>query len=133
MQHDEFLHKVAERAGLSSTDEARAVVDATLQTLAERILGTEAAHLAANLPVELAGALGTGDEAERFDLDEFVDRVRRRAGMDDGANVLQAAQAVMGVTREAVGEGEFGDVVSQLPNDYEPLLSMAGGMPGRHP
>ena len=129
MQLDDFLRKVTERGGLSSTDEARRVVDATLQTLSERILATEAADLAANLPVELTGALRTGDEAERFDLDEFVDRVRRRAGMDDQANVLQAAQAVMGVTREAVGEGEFGDVLSQLPNDFAPLLSMAGGTP----
>lgn len=128
MEHRDFLRRVADRGGLHSTDEAQRVAEATLATLSERVLGTEAAHLAANLPTELAGALRPGGEAERFDLDEFISRVDDRAGLD-GANVLQAAQAVLGVAREAVPEGEFHDLVSQLPNDYEPLLVMAGGLP----
>lgn len=132
MDREQFLKQVIERTNLSSKEEAEAVVRAALETLAERIVGGEATDLAAQLPPELGGALaGSSAEAERFDRDEFVSRVATRGGLDNAA-AEQAAQAVFAVTREAVNPGEFEDVVAQLPNDYQPLLATAGGMPGRH-
>lgn len=132
MDREQFLEQVTERANLSSKDEAEALVRATLATLAERIVGDEATDLATQLPPELGDALaGSSAEAEGFDRHEFVSRVAARAGLDNAA-AEQAAQALFAVTREAVTAGEFDDVVAQLPNDYQPLLATAGGMPGRH-
>lgn len=132
MDREQFLKQVTERGGLPSNENAEGVVRATLETLAERIVGGEATDLAAQLPPEFGDALvGSSPEAERFGVDEFVSRVAKRAGLDDAA-AEQAAQAVFSVTRDAITSGEFHDVVAQLPNDYRPLLATAGGMPGRH-
>jgi uncharacterized protein (DUF2267 family) len=132
MDRDRFLKQVTERGALSSKDESERAVRATLQTLAERIVGDEATDLAAQLPPEFGDALaGSSAEGERFGLDEFVSRVATRAGLDNAA-AEQTAQAIFAVIRDAVTPGGFDDVVAQLPNDYRPLLATAGGMPGRH-
>lgn len=131
MDRDTFLSRIREEAGLESIDDSERMARATLQTLGERIVRGEASDLAAQLPPELGDALRTDQEAERFDWETFLSRVASRSGVDE-STALRGAQSVMAVTREAVTDGEFGDVVSQLPNDFQPLLVGAGGMPGRH-
>jgi len=53
MQHDQFIGQVQHRAQLSSRGDAERAVRATLETLAERLVGGEATDLAAQLPREL--------------------------------------------------------------------------------
>jgi uncharacterized protein (DUF2267 family) len=120
MDYDRFIDLVAERAGVSR-EQAERLSLATLRTLGERISGGEARDLAAQLPTRLGSPLMPAEEeAEGFDLDEFIRRVAERAGMDrHTANIGMAA--VMTTLREAVSSGEFDDVMSQLPLEFREL------------
>lgn len=130
MDLNQFLDEVAQQADLPSTEHSERAVRATLETLAERIIGDEAHDLASQLPAELGDALQGGAEAERFGVEEFLGRVATRGELDP-STAQRAAQAVFSVTRTAVTAEEFDDVVAQLPTEYEPLLLTAGGMPDR--
>jgi uncharacterized protein (DUF2267 family) len=120
MQYEEFIARVAENAAVSEED-AATLTRATLATLAERISGGEAEDLAAQLPGPLKTALSSAHEnAEAFSFEEFVERTAELAGTDvDVAEV--AVVAVFDTLRDAVTPGEFDDVISQLPADFNRL------------
>jgi len=121
MDYQTFTTTVARRAAVPQ-DEAERIERATLRTLADRISGGEAHDLASQLPGPLQDALRpTREEAESFDVEEFVRRVA------DGADVTpeeaaSGVSAVLTTLREAVTPGEFDDVASQLPSDYRALV-----------
>jgi uncharacterized protein (DUF2267 family) len=116
-----FIKTEAEKAGLPE-DKAEEVARATLQTLADRITGGEADDLAAQLPTPLKDALiPARDEAERFDVDEFVRRVSERAHVDPDT-ARTGAMATFSTMREAVTPGEFDDITAQLPQEYRDLV-----------
>ena len=124
MKSDEFTELVAGRADVGF-DKARALTEATLQTLAERISGGEALDLAAQLPEELKGALTSSPEtAERFGVNEFLRRVAERAGVDEDT-ARKGVAAVMTTIRQAVTSGEFDDITSQLPQEFNTLVGAA--------
>lgn len=131
MNYDTFIDTVAQRVGVSS-DEAVVHTRATLETLADRLTGGEALDLAAQLPKPLQDQLRPRTEtAERFGLDEFLRRVCERAGVDE-SQARNAARAVFTTLREAVTGGEFDDIRSQLPEDFNDLVgpaTMRGGAP----
>jgi uncharacterized protein (DUF2267 family) len=121
MQFEEFVHEVADRAGMSR-DDAESLVRATLRTLAERLSGGEAEDLRAQLPRQLqAELIPPQEEAQGFGVEEFVQKVAGRSGIDEadaGAGVI----AVLSVIRDAVTPGEFGDVLAQLGRDFAELV-----------
>lgn len=122
MRYDQFVSRVQHRAGLGTQQAAVAAIRATLETLAERLKGGEAEHLAAQLPQELAfylrpSLVGSGT----FSLDEFFSRVGRREGVDEAA-AAEHAKAIAGVLQEAVSPGEIADVRTQLPKEFAPLF-----------
>jgi uncharacterized protein (DUF2267 family) len=120
MDYEEFEDKVAGRAGVPR-DRAGVLIQATLQTLAERITGGEADDLAAQLPKQMKEWLTRTDEpAESFGLDEFIRRVSERAQVAPG-EAGDAARAVFRTLREAVTGGEFDDMMSQLPDEFSEL------------
>jgi len=124
VQFDEFIEAVAERAD-TSRGEAQALVRATLRTLAERISGGEAEDLRAQLPRELKGDLASPEEnAQGFDVDEFVRRVAERTGLD-ATDARARVAAVLSVLRDAVSPGEFDDVLSQLGREFAELIEAA--------
>lgn len=131
MDANQFVNEVQAEADLPDHGTAERATLATLQTLSERIVGDEVIDLVSQLPTGLADALRTDAVAESFGLEEFVARVAQRAEIDE-PHALRVAQAVMATTAHAVTSGEFSDVLAQLPNDYEPLVSLAGGFPDRH-
>jgi uncharacterized protein (DUF2267 family) len=59
--------------------------------------------------------------AERFDLNEFFERVSGHEGSDLPVAVHHA-RVVTSVVRDAVTEGEIEDVLAQLPDEYKPLF-----------
>lgn len=121
MDYKTFIDTEAQRAGLPK-DQAETVAHATLKTLADRITGGEAGDLAAQLPNPLKGDLQKEQEnAEAFDVDEFVRRVSERAHVDQ-ATARNGAMATLITVREAVTPGEFDDITSQLPQDYRELV-----------
>ncbi|MCW2704907.1 MAG: hypothetical protein JWQ37_2902 [Blastococcus sp.] len=121
MDYKTFIDTEAQRAGLPK-DQAETVAHATLKTLADRITGGEAGDLAAQLPNPLKGDLQKEQEnAEAFDVGEFVRRVSERAHVDQ-ATARNGAMATLITVREAVTPGEFDDITSQLPQDYRELV-----------
>ena len=122
MTFDQFLGRVQNRGHMDSREEAQRATRATLETLAERLAGGEASNLAAQLPREIGEYLKhDGDGFERIDLDEFYRRVSEREALE-APEAVHHAKAVMGVLREAVTPGEFGDIEQQLPEEFKPLL-----------
>ncbi len=123
MKFEEFVGQVRHRALLSSRPEAERAIQATLETLAERLAGGEPNHLAAQLPRRIAQYLqhpwsGMG---ERFSLDEFFERVSEREEVEQ-PQAAYHARVVIEVLQEAVTKGEIDDVLAQLPGDYRPLF-----------
>ena len=120
MRHDEFITKVGGRADVS-LESAQSLTAATLQTLAERISGGEAAQLARYLPDELRPHLTGADEpAQHFDSREFVRRVAERAGSDP-ERAADGIRAVFATLREETPRQELEDVLTQLSKDYASL------------
>lgn len=125
MRYVEFVEAVRERtdASLRQTD---ALTQATLVSLAARITGDEARDLAAQLPKELREFLNrTGEEAEAFDLDEFIRRVSQDAGVDREL-ARKGVRAVFQTLHAAVSEGEFEDVMAQLSKEFHELAPVPG-------
>jgi uncharacterized protein (DUF2267 family) len=121
MDYQTFTRTAAERAGMPEPTVER-VEHATLRTLADRISGGEAKDLASQLPAPLKDDLQpTGEDAESFDVDEFVRRVAER-GQVAPDEARTGATAVLTTVREAVSAGEFDDVLSQLPQEYRELV-----------
>lgn len=128
MQYDHFVGQVQHRAHLASQGEAVAAIRATIETLAERLTGTETADLLAQLPKEIAALVPPSSliGQEAFPLDEFFARVSAREGVDL-PKAVHHARVVAEVLREAVSAGEIQDVLAQLPKEYLPLFEGSSG------
>lgn len=130
MEYDEFIGRVQERAELNSSDEAAAAVRATLGTLGEMLSPRERHDLAAELTKPMKEHLTLWMERppkerghpHRFSLEEFYHRVAARSDVRYPAAVRNSL-AVMQVLQEAVSQGELQDVLRELPEEYEELLS----------
>jgi uncharacterized protein (DUF2267 family) len=121
VDYQTFTRTVARRAGLPA-DAAERIEQATLRTLADRIGGGEAQDLASQLPKPLQDALRPPrEEAEPFDVEEFVRRVAERGNVTR-EEARTGVAAVLTTLREAVTPGEFDDVASQLPSGYRTLV-----------
>ena len=127
MQYQEFLQRVQKQISATepATQTQRATelaITATLQTLSERLTGGEATDLAAQLPEELKAPLQrSAEEAERFSLEEFYERVAEREGVDL-ETARNDASAVMSVLRVAVTPGQLDDLMAQLPSEFNVLF-----------
>jgi uncharacterized protein (DUF2267 family) len=121
MPAEEFLRRVADRAGLDLEAALRAT-SAVLETLAERIAGGEVQDLIEQLPAELHQPLREGDAlshgaARRISLQEFERRVAEREGVVP-AEAHEHVRAVLATLREAVSPKEWLDVNAQLPEEF---------------
>ena len=121
MQHDAFVGQVQHRAELASRGEAEGAIRAVLETLAERLQPAAAAHIAAQLPGEIAIHLATTREFEHLPLEAFYRYVaqRERVRVDEAA--LHTA-AVFETLRHALTPGAVRKLASQLPKEYRELL-----------
>jgi len=121
MTYEQFISAVAERAG-EPVDRAEALARATLSTLSDRLTRGEADDVAAQLPKPLKEAMVAGQpEAQPFGLEEFIRRVSDRAGVSI-EEATRGAQAVMTTLREAISDGEFKDMMAQLPEELSKLV-----------
>jgi uncharacterized protein (DUF2267 family) len=119
-----FVERVARRAALTP-DAARQATEAVLEVLAMRISGGEVDDLAKRLPAELHAPLGRGraqkgEPAQLMTLKQFLMAVEERTG-GTRAEARLATRAVFATLREAAGEEEVEDVLSQLPHEYRSL------------
>lgn len=127
MDHDTFLGQVQARAHLPSGGAATQATKATLQTLGERISAGAAEHLAAQLPQGIRDPLLTAPaEPDPFSVDEFLDRVTEREGVDK-PDAVHHARVVLEVTEEATTGKLMDKVREQLPEDYQRLFAGSTG------
>lgn len=124
MKYDEFARHVQTMAQAESRAEAERAIRATLETLAERIVGNEAIQLAAQLPEPISQYLQgrEGQNGDYFPLQEFYQRVSEKAGVEPTKAALQT-RAVFAVLNSAITPGEFADVRANLSDDYEELFA----------
>lgn len=123
MQYGRFITSVFERAELDR-DQAEKATHATLSTLAERLRGGEYTDLASQLPQELQDAVLEAEragEGRSLSAEEFVAIVAKResAGIDEAGPHVKA---VLTTVRDAITQGEFDDLLSQLPDDFAELV-----------
>ena len=126
MKYDEFLGQVRHHARLGSRGEAESATRATLETLAERLVGGEARDLAAQLPPELAHFLQPPEAGigTKLTLEEFFETVSMREGVELKKATFHA-RVVIGVLTEAISQGEIQDVRVQLPAAFAQLFNVA--------
>ncbi len=134
MKYDEFVAQVQKRASIDSREQAERAIQATLETLAERLVGGEPKDLAAQLPPELAIYLqqpfaGAGEDLQ---LDEFFEIVSQREDVP-AVDAEFHARVVCGLLAEVVSIGEIENVRSQLPADIRQLFEVEneGELPGQ--
>jgi uncharacterized protein (DUF2267 family) len=121
MTFDKFVGKVQHRAKLGSLGEAVRAIQATFQTLSDRLDQGEVKDLASQLPRELAFYLRVPEHSTRMSLDEFFQKVGEREGTDP-ADAVYHARVVIEVLEEAVSSGEIKDIRSQLPKEWNRLF-----------
>jgi uncharacterized protein (DUF2267 family) len=134
VKYDEFVAQVQRRADIDTREQAERAIRATLETLAERLVGGEPKDLAAQLPPELATYLrqpfaGAGEDLK---LDEFFEVVSQREGVPLAEAVFHT-RVVCGLLAEVVTMGEIENVRSQLPADLRQLFEVEneGELPGQ--
>ena len=124
MKYDEFIKEVQTRGHIELREEAERATRATLETLAERLVGGEPHDLASQLPPELAEHLRyEGEETGNpFSLEEFFERVNDKEEGVDLPRAVYHARVVIDVLGEAVTKSEVEHIRSQLPTEYDPLF-----------
>jgi uncharacterized protein (DUF2267 family) len=122
VKFEDFLDRIAERAGLPDRAEAERTAVAVLQELCDRITGDEAWDLLAQLPAQLKAAVIIGPSALPLSAEEFVERVARALELLS-EEARTRIRAVFGTLREAVTWGQLEDVLAQLDPEYADLLA----------
>lgn len=128
MQYQDFVAQVRKRAKMDTQDEAVRAIKATFETLAERLFGNEAEHIASQLPQELGDILRQVHKEEKFSVDEFYDRITEREGVKKPDSVYHT-RVVIEVLKEAISPGEYKHILDQLPEEFEPVFE--SGSSGR--
>lgn len=118
-----FLSELRETAQLSSDQEAERLARATISALAEAVSTGQANQLAAGLPEELHFELGASTgQAERFDVQGFLDRISGEVDTVDADEVEREVRSMLGVLRSWAPSGEIDDTVQQLPKGLTNLF-----------
>lgn len=123
MKYQEFIRRLMMLGGFDSEEQAMKLVGATAETLCERLPDGQTECMAAGLPPEV-GKLFEEKQAksgEEFSIDEFMERVSRRAGEPIGKSVRHV-RAVAEVIQEAVPAEVMNEVYATLPYDIRQLF-----------
>lgn len=118
-----FVEQAQEAAGLSSFEEADALVRATLRTLAESISGGQVDDLTRGLPQDVRDELSKrSGQARSMDKNGFLDRVSGSIQTTDLEVAEQQVRAVLKTVREWAPAGETDATVDQLPKSIAGLF-----------
>jgi CBS domain-containing protein/uncharacterized protein (DUF2267 family) len=129
-----LVREVAERLGCEHR-QAEGMAFAVLQELRDRLTPKEAADVAAQLPAALKPFWLEQERPDRrvrrIHKEEFIGRVRRRAGLESDAQAEKTVRVVFRALQRLLGsatgkEGEAWDIFSQLPRDLKTLWLEAG-------
>ncbi|ELY47209.1 DUF2267 domain-containing protein [Natronorubrum bangense] len=123
MNYKEFIGQVQHRLEYAQFGQAVRATRAVLTTLGERLQEGEATDLASPLPMEVDRYLTEAEHGQRFDYQEFLDRVAERENIDR-ADANYHAQQLLVVISEVVPAGNLEKVDDQLPDDFDPLFEL---------
>ncbi|MFA9425096.1 DUF2267 domain-containing protein [Natronorubrum sp. A-ect3] len=123
MNYKEFIGQVQHRLEYGQFGQAVRATRAVLTTLGERLQEGEATDLASPLPMEIDRYLTEAEHGQRFDYQEFLDRVAERENIDR-ADANYHAQQLMVVISEVVPAGNLEKIDDQLPEDFDPLFEL---------
>ncbi|NCC23271.1 MAG: DUF2267 domain-containing protein [Alphaproteobacteria bacterium] len=124
----EWIVELTEMDGIRSPEEAYSALRAVLQTLRDRMPVEELAQFSAQLPMIARGIMFEGwdptGKPEKFDMQEFVDAVRRKlAGKCGDIDPLSLVQNVFSTLDVHVSKGEMDDVRGVMPRDLKAMWS----------
>lgn len=117
MDYDTFLGEVQNRGQLSSREDAVTTTRIALETLSQRIEPGQAENLAAQLPREIGIFLTDVDSVERFEWDEFIDRIVEKGNYspeDEQADAIHHARVVMDVVADAITDDAIENLRDQI-------------------
>ena len=123
MNYKEFVGQVQHRLEYAQFGQAVRATRAVLTTLGERLQEGEATDLASPLPMEIDRYLTEADHGQRFDYQEFLDRVAEREGVDR-SKANYHAQQLLAVVAADVPPGNLEKVRDQLPEDFDGLFEL---------
>ncbi len=123
MKYIEFVALVRQRGRIDNDQEAERAIEATFQTLAQRLYDGEVENLAAQLPKEFKGYLSERKPKKLLNLDEFYRRVSQREAVGY-PEVRRHARAVMAAVVQSVSPGELENVLDQLPDEFTELFTL---------
>lgn len=120
---ENFVQAVADHGDLSRSH-AWSASEATLSVLGERLSKGEAEDVAEYLPDRAANWLVPDEPARAldYDFDELVSHVADEENISED-RAQRHVEAVTDVLAETVGDSEFENMASQLPETYEPLFA----------
>jgi uncharacterized protein (DUF2267 family) len=117
---DEFLRRIADRAGVDLAQGRRAAA-AVLDAVARAVSREEWDDLVAELPSDFAPLLPRGPYVEVVDAETFLGAVAEHAGVDRD-RARRAAEAVLETLAERIAGGEVDDLVERLPMELHAPL-----------
>ena len=123
MNYTDFVGQVQHKLEYAQFGQAVRATRAVLTTLGERLQEGEATDLASPLPMEVDRYLTEAEHGQRFDYQEFLDRVAERENIDR-ADANYHAQQLLVVISEVVPAGNLEKVDDQLPDDFDPLFEL---------
>lgn len=123
MNYKDFVGQVQHRLEYAQFGQAVRATRAVLTTLGERLQKGEATDLASPLPMEIDRYLTEAEHGQRFDYQEFLDRIAERGG-GDRADANYRAQQVVALVAEVVPPGNVEKARAQLPDDFDPLFEL---------
>jgi uncharacterized protein (DUF2267 family) len=124
MEYEEIVAVVRQASGGIGSEAADRALQATLQTLAERLPRGEARHIVQELPAELKPWIYTETDAEAFDIDEFLVRAAKREETDV-ETALRHARAVFFALGDALSPEAVAHLAASLPQTFDPLVAEA--------
>ncbi|MFC4541388.1 DUF2267 domain-containing protein [Halosolutus amylolyticus] len=123
MNYKDFVGQVQHRLEYAQFGQAVRATRAVLTTLGERLQSGEATDLASPLPMEIDRYLTEAEHGQRFDYQEFLDRIAERGG-GDRADANYQAQQIVALVAEVVPAGNVEKAEAQLPEDFDPLFEL---------
>jgi len=126
MDYQEIIELIGREAGGLPDDEAERAAEAVLRVLAARLPRGEERRLLQELPAEMKPWVYTEQDAEAFDIDEFLDRIAKREDVDI-ETALAHARAVFAALGQALSPEAVTHLAASLPQTFDPLVAEAQG------
>jgi uncharacterized protein (DUF2267 family) len=121
MKYDQMVKEVKDRTEIDDRAEAERTLLVVLQALADRLIGTEAEQLLAQLPEPLKSEVIVDEQPVPMTARDFVEWVASELEIKP-EEAEERVRAVFDVLQEAVTPGEFHDVLVQLPSGFAELV-----------